>query len=481
MYETPFLSKETKIAIGTIMLAAMGIFAYMHLDISGYLAGETDIFGNYLSEKRAEARWEALSPVGKVHAEWFPSWLIQKSKPEDPRRTDRIDELETKIREALEDQQLKDVFNQFVELYDSGQLRDAQKTVRKLTNEWNARLEKLNKPYFMRLRVFYRGGKHLIFGGFYKQVGDATYGSGKLEAPVRIMQRIDNTNFWEAYAGLTGAKNEYAFVIADRLVEVAAKHIAPLIAEKSTRKLSPVDETFKIPMRDFLQQKMGTETYKNLQSFATAREALLGYVEDIRQRRSCGSQFRITNPRWDGYRAKTFDTLSAYADRDRLKPCPTVKPKEARKIRELSHELREDRHVEAFRRLLSVMSRPVAVQQAKLFFNNKRYADGGNPDCPGCELDLHERTRVHLSANLSSLAWGSGAMLGLYRLCKSRIGEGPGAAKRFMFDKLNISCRQVPPGDLAEQAQKLEAKLFGEKRQIKLKSDYPRVLDLSIL
>lgn len=482
-----------------MIVAVFAAGAWCFLDIPGFVTGETDIFGEYRFRQEQQEEREAMTPIARVHAELFPQWLIAEANG-----WDNAAERYGTLYEAVADPELKAVLDEMSGAIASGLIlapprpapmdmgmgdADAGEVVPEeeiepelnplhveLLRRWNARLEQLKEPYYITGSIWVTGNGPAFICEFYRRLEDPVVTVAGRKIPTVILQRIDQTNVVESYLGVA-RRGDVAVVVTDRILELATDRVW-LLLNPETRPDDALTAAYADAIRAEAKAGLGQETFDVLQQSAVERKRLLDTVAGVLERAECGSTMRFGTIAWDGFNPATLDRLDAYAERDRIMPCPAMKFGEVDVLRDASEELQSDETKAALQKLVAWLTRMIALHEARHVADELEYDRLQDPKtCPGCPDWIRRHARAELSAYVASFAWSANPATAMYQACKA--ASGPHArAMHVINEELGRTCADAPPPDLAEQAKALQKKLFGVAPAMSLPADFPAELTI---
>ncbi len=480
--------RETQLLVGILVLGVLAVVAVVVLDVPGWLRGDTDLLGNYRYAQRIEQRHRQFTLMERVHAELFPRWLVYRARPPKRLPDGQPEATYAELREAIDDKKLRQVLEDLRRITGSGDPARHTSEIVDAMDRWNRRMEELGEPFFIRLNVTRRGGRSFVYGAFYRRMAQPTVRVGSSQHDALLLRRIDDTNLFEGFLGMSRADAPLVFVVTDRVLDFALEDVLPVVAagadaESGTSDESSLDRVssqFAARIRKELRKGIGEERYGDLERAARARVRLTRQVDAIRQRRAC-SNFILADPPWNGYNARTRDRLDVFAERDELKECPSVKFEEAEVIREASGSLKTETAEAAIEATLAYLSRVITIHEARHHADQKADEDGDSaPTCKSCPEAMSAGTRAELSAYTASIAWSEMPALALFQACKANPSGAHRRALGYYLDQFGTLCDQPLPSDLQSRSRELEESLFGRSDEISLPDDFPEKLDIRI-
>ena len=479
------------------LLACFVLAAALCLDVPGFVKGETDLLGNYVFEAEREDAAAQMTPMERVHAELFPAWLIARAN-EWPDAQTKFDAL----RDAADDEMLRTVLDELraamddgsifrppvssVALPDMGELAPDAGTITtaeparpihvELLQRWNERLARLEQPFYITGSVSTVSRGAALIGEFYRRLGAPPVMVGARLVPTVILQRIDRTNIVEAYLGVAHPGGT-AIVVTDRILDLATDDVW-LMFNPETAPMDELAQAYIDVIRREATAGLGADTVARLAAAAEHRRRLLDTIAGVYERASCGNTMRFGTITWDGLNPRDLDRLDAYAERDKIQPCPAMKFAEVDALREASAALQTDATKQALESLVAWLTKMIALHEARHVADELELGRLEDPaDCPGCPERMHRNTRAELSAYVASFAWSESPATALYQACTVRGGPHRRAVG-FINQQLGRHCTDPPPPDLAEQAQQLQRLLIGSAPPMSLNADFPDRLEI---
>lgn len=484
--------------IGSMLLFA-GLVALLFFDVSGFIAGETDLFGNYRFEEEQQVARAGMTPMERVHAETFPRWLIAEAN-----RWSNAQERFDELRSAITDEELGEVLDELKASIDSGEITNPPQVIRfrlrdhdtgvdagsiadveeppptyphvELLRRWNERLEELGEPFYVTGSISGTSGGPALVAEFYRRLADPSVRVGEQEYPTVILQRIDRTNVVEAYLGVAH-RGGIAVVVTDRILDLATDEVW-LMLNPLTSPGGELAEAYAAAIRSEAKSALGPQVFTALTRSAAERRRLLETVDAVLERRSCGNTMQFGVLAWDGLNPRDLDRLDAYAERDKIQPCPTVKFEEVDALREASEALQSEQTKQALETLVAWLTRSVALHEARHVADELELGRLEVPEsCPGCPERMHPSTRAELSAYVASIAWSDSPATTLYQACTVRVGPHA-RAMRFFNAEMGRTCADPPPTDLVERTRELQGSLFGVATPMELPETFPARLEI---
>lgn len=447
------------------------------LDVPGFITGRTDLLGNYVDEVEQDEKRENLTPRERLHAELFPSWAIAEAN-----RWETSEQTWVALESALEDPELQTIATELRDLIRDPQMEDRVAELEPLLERWNARHEALDEPFYVTGSVVsLQQGPSVIFE-FYAVLAQVDVKIDTETYPTLVLQRIDQTNIQESYFGRTSPRSKRAIVVVDRLVDFAVDHVwlqlADDFSEGPPAGATAADVAFHRAMVDELDA-IGPESVKTLRETARLRRTIFETIDQVEARAECGSTLRFAaEVPWDGLRPRTLDRLDAYAEADKIQPCPRVKFEEADLLREASETLRSEAALEpALERLVAWLAHSTVLHEARHLADDRNHDGLEQPlPCDGCPEQMDARVRAELSAYATSLARAHNPATTLYQDCVAVGGSrSHRSALGYLLRQMDAYCDEAPPEDLQEQAAAAEQALFGRSETIALEN-YPERL-----
>jgi len=342
---------------------------------------------------------------------------------------------------------------------------------------WNRYLEAHGQPFLVEGSVGIGWGRRPFFYVVtYQTVADLFVDVGEEPHRVRLVRRTDPVNVRELHVGGTGAPEEGAVVVTDRLQDFAFDAVWPLLAAGPVGPASNMGP-YADAVTEEVEAGIGAEHTAVLRRTAPHRAVLLEAAVAVAERQPC-SEFAIVDTPFDGHGERAIDRIVANAYVSIGAFCPRVKVEEAVLVHKISHALRAEPGLrQALEALLAWLARTVAVHESR------HLADLGDEGelriaCLECGSD---HVSAEVSAYLASFAWGEGPATAYYQACRAVQSErNPHAAAMEVIDQwLDRECIEGPPEGLAARARELEESRLGRSDEITLPSDFPRRLALA--
>ncbi len=310
----------------------------------------------------------------------------------------------------------------------------------------------------------------------YFVLGDVALRAGERAIPALLLTRVDDLGVVEGYAGHAAENAEAAFVLVDRVSELAANRLWPLLAPELDHRLPEFHRAFADAVRAELEVGLPAGVFATLRETASARGDLVWTRESINERRSCGSWFSLRWVPMRGFARDDLDEWRSVASSAGTGICPAITYGELDVLRDASWAIAHTAGVrEAVHTLSAFAARAVAIHEARhvLDFDAKL-------TCSDCPSWASESVLLETSAFLASLAWGDAPAVAAFELCEL-VNESDSmmyrrAAWIITERVLPGGCEGGPPADLRERAAALEHELFGRSERIELPADFPAQL-----
>lgn len=472
-------------------LAALALivgFAAIFMDIPSFLAGETDIWGNYRFIEEMREAEAGRTPIERVHAQLFPSWFVAAASgtsggASSPAAESAFEELAG----AVEDPELSDILKALREVMRADDLVARATEVNDLSDRWNQRLAELKLPFYGDIHVTSAADRAFVVGIFYRRLQMSTLKIRAEEGqPTAVdsalMQRFDSTNLVEAYLGQAQDGRDFAILIVDRIVDFVASGVWPILADEAPKALGELEIAFAPAVRAEIRAALGPETYAALTQAADHHQKLGETVDAIHARKRCGNRFRIAAIPYFGFDPLALRQLEEQAGAQKIQPCPTVTQDEARAMRRHSRALQTAEIRDAIAQLVAWISKPIALHEVQHIVD-RAWMDTHQLDelpCPGCDPLPSPLTRLEISAYLASFAHAPNPATALLQACLGSAGSGVHTrAMLTITQHLEHRCTDGPLEELPARAHQLHQALFDYSPTIQLPADYPDTLDLS--
>lgn len=431
----------------------------------------------------AKERLANMTTLERVHAELLPAWVISSSN----KREDTPEKFKQLLDALAEDQNARSIIEDLGKLTADGDtLTERGEEILDTVKLWNRYMDKAGQPWWVDGNIFIGPGNTFFYIKAYKILGDfevAVSGGDKTTYRTRMATRVDRTNIVESFLGHASPHQDGAIILTDRLYDVSLREVWPILATEVFEGSSPREKLFASKVREEAKRHLPEETLEILSEHAATRAELEATLRAIRERRSCGSKFSITDLPWDGMPQDQIDLLYRYAERDRYADCPSIKEEEIRIIIDASEALRdEDDLKKAAEELVAHVARAVTVHEARHVADHHRANAFDEPmPCEKCDAyRLSRSARTELSAYLASFASEEVGYTALYQACGLDLTRGTPHARalRMILPMLGVDCETKIPDDLQARAKKLEVEFFGRSDTITLPEAYPTSLEL---
>jgi len=381
-------------------------------------------------------RAPAGDPIAGVHVEHWPAWTVAKSRGSE----------QVAIETALEDHPA--LQSMAVALMAAADMRDLS-AAGDAADVWNASLRAQDQPWALKPGAT---GKTLYVKTFFV-LGRVEVETGDRKTEVSIGKRVDGLNVVEGYLGAAEDIGG-ALVVSDRVLEFATDDLWPL--------LGTVDDPIAVSLRAELAAGLPESSFEALTRTADARAGMVAANRAVRERRSCGSDFRMRVP-WSGM--DEFQRLLVYAERYRGEECPGLTAAEARALIRGTAAIRTEPGLwEALEQLVAWACRHVVVHEARHRLDQEDWGFGEPPPCEGCELS--GRVRIEASAYVSAMA-SQESLAALVQVCGFVAATESGSSRRgavAVLDALEIDCA-TPPPDVSTRAKALAKRWFSRDEE----------------
>lgn len=425
---------------------------------------------------------EALASIdmGNVHAELFPTWMIQAGNARYARDWERAGYAFDELLEAVSaDANLAEILLELESQNDVGSISDPQRVLAAY-EAWNTYLYDNDIPFYVHPVVRFGRERDWVSVKFYETLHEVSASWGDSDVPVLLMERADHTNIRELYLGKVGDANG-ARVIIDRVSDFALNEVWPLLAQDASSNLDPIQLNFSLAVRTELDSLLPPATMVLLSRTAQHRGQLLAIADALKaRRRGCGSRYSFNFVPWNGVSDETRERTLRYAEQDAGQDCPRVTADEARTLDTLSRELASWLELEgALRQLISAVSRGTAIHETQHMVDQHRRSD--HLVCDGCQRNLSGDSLQELSAYLASFSTPQAGNIALFQACtylEDAGGEHERALNEALPALLPQGCAGPLPVDIPVAAQAASRQLLGQFHPIELPLSYPSELPI---
>ncbi len=290
---------------------------------------------------------------------------------------------------------------------------------------------------------------------------------GEQVPAVRLLTRVDSLNVVEGYLGLTADPGTGALVLADRVAEHALEDLWPLLDPESADPQAG-------PLVAEMRAGIAPDALATLEAHAPARRAMMDAVRHIRDRRECGSRFRIFDVPYAGFAADEVTAMSDYAWVDRGEECPRLRVEEARAIAAGSADKEE--LTPAVEALLAWATRASAIHEGRHAADAVRFGDAEDVECDGCPAELDPEARAEASAYVESFAHEGTAAAAWWQACSVEIatyGAHSRAMSAIVAELAPEGCQGPVPEELPRRARELADRWFRRRELVALPADWP--------
>jgi hypothetical protein len=430
----------------------------------------------------AKERLANMTTLERVHAELLPAWVISSSN----KREDTSEKFELLLEALAEDNNARSIIEDLGKLTADGDtLTERGEEILDTVKLWNRYMDRAGQPWWVDGNIFIGPGNTFFYIKAYKILGDfeVTVSGGQKTYRTRMATRVDRTNIVESFLGHASPHQDGAIILTDRLYDVSLREVWPTLSPKIFEGSSPREKLFAQRVREEAKQHLSEETLALLSRHASTRAELEATLRTIRERRSCGSKFSITDLPWDGMPQDQIDLLYRYAERDRFADCPSIKEDEIEILVAASEALRDEDDLKmAAEELVAHVARAVTIHEARHVADHHRANAFDTPmPCEKCDAyRLSRSARTELSAYLASFASKEVGYTALYQACGLDLTRGTPHARalRVALPLLEVECETSLPDDLQARAKKLEVEFFGRSDTITLPEAYPTSLEL---
>lgn len=446
--------------------------------VRAFLRREVDVFGNpvFIAPHGVPPETSARVDFRDVHRRAIPTYVATASRADSLVGRRRAEYAARALqRELVDDPNLGDVWREMHELISLDAARNARR-IDYLLWAHNTYLERLGQPFRVEAMLYVGDGgaeRARLSIRTYEVIDDARAPTGER---VRLVRRTDTSAFREPWLGRTAREEDGAFVLADRVLHFAVRHVWPAMNAALDARRPLVERGPLAGMREEARAHIDPALFAVLEETAEDQAALLEASASIDARHACGSEFRVFDVPYRGLSPRSYAMLAMAIERSRGAPCPDVTLAEAAQIVGASERLAETpRLEEALEALTSLVGRAVAVHELR------HVADGPAREfvCPGCEGSLSSMARAELSGYLASFAAEGSAYTAALVACANPERErgDDAAAIRAALEATGVSCSSPLPSDLVARAEDAERRIFGAREAVRIDPTFPRPVE----
>ncbi len=447
--------------------------------ITAILRHEIDLDGEPIYEPRHEIQRRALSHIdfARFHERLVPDWLAEQNEADTPAGRRRA---EYAYRELLEevapDRNLDALWRELHDRIAADPIASAHR-IEYLLWAHDAYMDRIGQPYRLEASAFMRGTHGHILARTYRTVADVQTPRGER---VRVLRRLDRAPITETWLGRTDREEEGAFVVADRVLHFAVRHVWPALNAALDERLPERERGLAAGVRREVGAALDGYLLSVLTETAEDQQALLEAAASIESRQECGSRFRVFGIPYRGLSAHSRFMLRRALVASQGSECPDVTIEEATQLVAASERLRAQQDLEvALEALVALASRSVAAHELR------HVADGPSADlaCPGCDARATPLARAELSGYLAAFATPGLGYLAALGACSAPVPRDPSrwpdASAIDLATRSTIgACDRLAPTDLYARARRVERRLFGARTAVDVPGLFPRSIEV---
>jgi hypothetical protein len=438
------------------------------------LRHEIDLRGDPIYEPRHAVDGATLRRIDfeRFHAQLVPEWLEEQSHADTPAGRRRAEYAYRELlSEVAPDPNLGALWR---ELHDRIAADPVASRARIEYLLWahDDYMDRVGAPYRLEASVFMREDRARLLARSYRAVVDARSPRGER---IRIVRRLDRAPVVESWLGRTDREEEGAFVVVDRVLHFAVRHVWPALNAALDERLPARERAFAAGVREEVHAAIDPHAWETLTETAEDEQALLEAAASIESRRACGSEFRVYGIPYQGLNAHSRAMLRVALRASEGTECPDVTIDEATQLVSASERLRATTDLaDALESLVAVVARSIAAHELR------HVADGPSADlaCPGCDDDLSPLARAELSGYLAAFATPGVGYLSALAAC-SAPRSTDARARRRSPDTMAIDlatsgtlgaagCETSAVTDLYARARRAERRFFGARVAVEL-------------
>lgn len=448
--------------------------------IDAFLRGEIDLHGEPVYIPRHAIRPSQLARIDleRLHARVVPDWLVRQSFADTPAGRRRAEYAYRDLLQAIApDPNLDGIWRELHDRISADPIANAHR-IDYLLWAHDDYMDRIGAPYRIEPSMFIRhrtesGGRLALIARTYRVLSDLETEGG---ARVRVLSRIDRTGQIETWLGHTEREQEGAFVVADRVLHFAVRHVWPALDPALDARLPDEERGLARGVRREVRDAIDPYFREILEETAADQQALMEAAASIEARHTCGSTFRIFGLPYRGLslHSRAMLRLALLASQDAA--CPDVTLDEAVQLVSASERLRQTDDLEpALEALVALVSESIAAHELR------HVVDGPSEDldCPGCAEGTPPLVRAELSGYLASFGTPGVGYLAALAACSNperELGVDAFAIAHATFGAMPEGCLGQAPDDLYARARAAEQRYFGARAQIELPRAFPIAL-----
>ncbi len=432
------------------------------------LRHEVDLSGQPIFEPRHAIDRDALARIdfARVHAHLVPEWLDEQSVADTPAGRRRAEYAYRALLDELEpDPNLSGLWREIHDRVAADPIASAHR-LEYLLWAHDAYMDRIGQPYRLEAGAFVQDGRGRLLARSYRAVVDLTTARGER---VRVLRRLDRAPLVETWLGRTDREEEGAFVVVDRVLHFAIRHVWPALNPALDQRLPGRERGLAAGVRREVRAALGDYAWSILSETAEDEQALLEAAASIESRHACGSRFGVFGIPYRGLSSHSRAMLRLALVQSQGTECPDVTIEEATQLVAASERLRAQPDLElALEELVALVARSVAAHEVR------HVADGPSAElaCPGCDDAMAPLARAELSGYLAAFATPGVGYLAALGACSAPLPRDEAMAQRWpdaiAIDAatraaLGAPCDGVAPADLYARARRAERRFFGDR------------------
>ncbi|MFO0686980.1 MAG: hypothetical protein U0234_33255 [Sandaracinus sp.] len=446
------------------------------------LRHEIDLSGDPIFEPRHAIDCDALARIdfALVHAHLVPEWLDAQAAADTPAGRRRAEYAYRALLEELEpDPNLSGLWREIHDRVAADPIASARR-LEYLLWAHDAYMDRIGQPYRLEAGAFVQDGRGRMLARSYRAVVDLATPRGER---VRVLRRLDRAPLVETWLGRTDREEEGAFVVVDRVLHFAIRHVWPALNAALDERLPERERGLAAGVRREVRAGLDDYAWSILSETAEDEQALLEAAASIESRHACGSRFGVFGIPYRGLSAHSRAMLRLALVASQGTECPDVTIDEATQLVAASERLRAQPDLElALEELVALVSRSVAAHELR------HVADGPSAEleCPGCEPDMTPLARAELSGYLAAFATPGLGYLAALGACSAPLPRDAARTRRWpdavAIDAatraaLGSACEGPAPADLYARARRAERRYFGERVAVAPPASMPRSIE----
>ena len=470
-------------AVVLTLLALACVLETRGAAIDAFFRGEIDLHGNAVYVPRFPVRSAATRQDGRIdfqrlHARVLPEWLIRQSYADTPAGRRRA---EYAYRDLLEtvalDPNLDAIWRELHDRLLADPIANAHR-IDYLLWAHDDYMDRIGAPYRLEPSMYFRppsdtGRRLALVARSYRVLTDLESESG---ARVRVLGRIDRTGPVETWLGHTEREEEGAFVVADRVLHFAVRHVWPALNPALDARLPEAERGLARGVRGEVSAGLDPYFREVLMETAEDQQALMEAARSIESRHACGSTFRVFGLPYQGLSLHSRAMLRMALLASQNAACPDVTLDEVLQLVTASERLRQSEDLEpALEALVALVSQSIAAHELR------HVVDGPSDEleCPGCAEGTPPLVRAELSGYLAAFGTPGVGYLAALAACSNperELGIDAVAIAHATYGVMPEGCLGPAPDDLYARAQAAERRFFGPRARVEIPRAFPVAL-----